>query len=63
MKILIWNIRGLNKPLKQREIKKMVSRLNISIVCLVETRVKQDHVLKIRDDMLPGWEIFHNYNC
>jgi hypothetical protein len=37
MNILFWNVRELNMPLKQKEVRKMV---RISILCLVETRVK-----------------------
>jgi 16S rRNA U516 pseudouridylate synthase RsuA-like enzyme len=28
-------------PLKHKEIRKMVNRLGVSVLCLVETRVKQ----------------------
>jgi hypothetical protein len=49
-------------PLKQKEIKKMVSRLKISILCLVETRVKKENFSRIVADMLPGWEVVNNYS-
>jgi exonuclease III len=62
MKVLIWNIRCNNKPLKQKEVRKMVARLKISIICLVETRVQKENIIKIRDNMLAGWEILHNCN-
>jgi hypothetical protein len=39
MKLLSWSIRGLNMPLKQKEIRRMVYSHRISILCLVETRV------------------------
>jgi hypothetical protein len=63
MKVLIWKIRGLNKPFKHREVKKMVNRLKISILCLVETKVKQENVLKVKDAVIPRWEILHNYSA
>lgn len=34
MKILSWNIRGLNMPLKQKVIKKLLIQHRISIVCV-----------------------------
>lgn len=49
-------------PLKQKEIKKMVSRLKISILCLVETGVKKENFSRIVADMLPGWEVVNNYS-
>jgi exonuclease III len=60
--VLIWNISGVNKSLKQKEVKKMVARLKVSIIFLVETRVQKLNIIKIRDNMLPGWEILHNCN-
>ena len=40
MNILVWNVRGLNHPLKQKEVASRIRKLNISLVCLLETRVK-----------------------
>jgi exonuclease III len=54
MNLLFWNVRGLNMPLKQNEVRKMVKRLRISILCLVETRVRQENFLRIISSMLPG---------
>jgi len=62
MKLLSWNIRGLNMPLKQKEIRRMVFSHRISILCLLETRVKQDNFPKVAGSMLPGWEIINNYS-
>jgi exonuclease III len=33
MKILSWNIRGLNMPLKQKEIRKLIFQHKIYSVC------------------------------
>jgi exonuclease III len=62
MKILVWNVRGLNNPFKQREIRKMLRRLKISLFCLVETRVKFDKADAIKEFLVPGWDWFHNYS-
>jgi exonuclease III len=58
MKILSWNVRGLNMPLKQKEVR----RLNLSIVCLVETLVKIENFPQIVASMLSGWEVVNNYS-
>jgi exonuclease III len=63
MNILFRNVRGLNMPLKQKEVRKMVRKLRISILCLVETRVKQENFSKIVVSMLPGWEVINNYSA
>jgi exonuclease III len=62
MKLLSWNVRGLNMPLKQKEVRKVVRRLNLSIVCLVETRIKVDNFSQIVASMLPSWEVINNYS-
>jgi hypothetical protein len=62
MKLLSWNVRGLNMPLKQKEVRKVVRRLNLSIVCLVETRVKVDNFPRIVASMLPGWKVINDYS-
>jgi exonuclease III len=61
MRFLIWNIRCLNKPLKQHEVKKCIRRYNVSIICLVETRVKVDKGDTIKDFICPSWPMIHNY--
>lgn len=62
MRILVWNIGGFNKPLKQKELVKCVRRLNVSIICLVETRVREENVRKFKYGMFPNWKIIHNYS-
>lgn len=62
MRILIWNIRGFNIPFKQQEVRKEVKRLNVNIICLVETRVKKDKAQNIKNAVLPGWNLIHNYD-
>lgn len=62
MIVLVWNIRGLNSPLKQREVKSLVKRLKISIFCLVETRVKEGNAEVIQKCIAPSWGFIHNYS-
>jgi hypothetical protein len=61
MRLLIWNIRGLNQPLKQQEVKKCIRRFHVSIFCLVETRVKVNNVVRIKDVICPSWQLLNNY--
>ena len=41
MNIGVWNVRGLNDPLKQKDIVGRLRRLQCNLVCLIETRVKE----------------------
>ena len=47
MKLLTWNVKGCNHPLKQKEVVSMIKRLNVDLVCLLETRVKVDKMQEI----------------
>lgn len=40
MKWLIWNVRGLNKPLKQKEMDNYLRKNKVSLAELLETKVK-----------------------
>ncbi|XP_050220840.1 uncharacterized protein LOC126671160 [Mercurialis annua] len=64
--LAVWNIRGLNNPLKQSEIASLIRRNKLSVVGIVETRVSHaqfDNVWKKFGNKLPNWGILHNYCC
>jgi exonuclease III len=63
MKLLVWNIRGLTDLLKQREIKRMVTSLKCSIICVIETRVKEEKSVMIQDHIVAGQGFINNYKC
>lgn len=48
MSILAWNIRGLNDPNKVKEIKHYLDSQHVSIVGLLETRVKEKNTKRIQ---------------
>ena len=61
VKFTSWNIRGLNDPLKQREVRSFVKSQALEFICLVETRVRASNRDRIFSSLLPGWRLFHNY--
>jgi exonuclease III len=56
MNFLIWNVRGLNHPSKQKEVKSMIKVHNIGLICLIETRVKFHKADEIRTCIVPDWD-------
>ena len=56
-----WNIRGLNDPLKQKEVRSFVESHAFDFVCVLKTRVRASNKDKIFNSLLPGWKLFHNY--
>ena len=62
MNLLVWNVRGFNDPLKQKGIVDRIKSLNAQIVCLLETRVKENKSQSIIDRHFQGWSWTHNYS-
>ena len=46
-KMLVWNVRGFNDPLKQKEVIGRTRKLKTNFVYLLETRVKQHKIQNI----------------
>ena len=57
-----WNMRGLNDPLKQREVRSFVNKNNLSIIGLVEHKIKEINFCRITCSMFPFWSFVHNYS-
>ena len=60
--ILSWNIRGLNWPNKQEDMKLFLHKNNIDSVGLPETKVKLHKVDTIAANIFPGWRWHHNFH-
>lgn len=56
-----WNVRGLNKVGKLREISSRLLELQLEIMILLETRVKQNKAEKIRDKLRLHGNYMDNY--
>lgn len=61
MSSFYWNIRGFNKVSKQEVVKDWVQKRGFQFGCLIETRVKENKVLKIVERVFPEWSIIANY--
>lgn len=58
---LVWNVRGINKWHKQKELKLILKSRKIKFVGLVETRVKKHNQSKVCNNILPRWGMITNY--
>ena len=54
VKFASWNIRGLNDPLKQREVRSFVKFHALDFICLLETRVRAPNRDRIFSSLFPG---------
>lgn len=60
--IFAWNMRGFNKPRKQKAVRNWVRTAKLSLGCLVETRVQEVNFQRIFTATFPGWQCLHNYS-
>ncbi|KAK9697361.1 hypothetical protein RND81_08G032700 [Saponaria officinalis] len=57
-----WNIRGLNKPVKQVEVVRFLRNNCLDILCLLETRVKKNKAEHILRKHFKAYNSFCNYS-
>ena len=56
MTILIWNVRGLNRPSMQVELRHKLLSVKASLVALLETKIKPTSFHYVKTSILPnGW--------
>ena len=59
MKIAVWNVRELNSPSRHTDVTSLVHEHNLSLIGLVETKVRDGNHIPIRKELLPRglWSI------
>ncbi|KAK1406264.1 hypothetical protein QVD17_41555 [Tagetes erecta] len=57
-----WNIRGLNRPLKQNEVKRVIQENNIQICAVLESHVSVDRLASICKRVFRDWDWSSNGN-
>lgn len=62
VKVGAWNIRGLNSPLKSKEVSLFISQNKLDLICILETRVKERSFDRFKSKLFANWEMIHNYS-
>ncbi|XP_074299622.1 uncharacterized protein LOC141630762 [Silene latifolia] len=62
MKIASWNVRGLNCPLKQTDVRDFLIQNHLDVVALLETRVKIGNASRILSTSFKHWDSICNYD-
>ena len=60
MIISSWNIRGINCPLKQKEIFQFISTNDIDIIGIIKTKVRMPNQDRIQKHFMPHWKFVTN---
>lgn len=59
--ILVWNVRGLNRPQKQKEVRDFLLQQKAGLVCLLETKLKPVNVPSMYTLMFQNWCVHTNF--
>src|SRR2546430_5353129 len=62
MSMLFWNVRGINKSPRLRDYLSLTATHKPSVVCIVETKVKEAHSSRISDYIPSDWNFLNNYS-
>lgn len=57
-----WNVRGLYGLAKQREVREMIKRYNLSLFGFLETKVRNVNKEVVKRCINSNWSFLHNYN-
>lgn len=60
--ILSWNVRGLNRVAKNKEVSSRLFNLNPKVAILLETRVRQNNFDKCKKRLEKKWQVIENYS-
>ncbi|KAJ9561523.1 LOW QUALITY PROTEIN: hypothetical protein OSB04_006683 [Centaurea solstitialis] len=61
VKLLTWNIRGLNTSLKQLEVRDLIKDRGINICALLETHVRSDALMNVMSKVFGRWPWVSNH--
>ena len=56
------NLRGLNDTLKQKEAKKFITNNKLSLVGLLEHKIKESNAKRVLNFVCPQWHFVHNFD-
>ncbi|XP_075087874.1 uncharacterized protein LOC142169847 [Nicotiana tabacum] len=59
-KLGLWNVRGLNRPQKQRDVLLFMHNFQVGMFGLLETRIKRTKILKAFLNLCREWSFFTN---
>lgn len=58
---MTWNVRGLNDPIKGREVRKWILNKQVQIAGILETKIRRGNTQAVVTPWLPvGWDYLAN---
>lgn len=60
--MISWNVKGINNSGKCHEVISHLKQMNPDIVIMLETRVKPQNAIKVRNKFGQKWKVIDNYS-
>ncbi|XP_075108980.1 uncharacterized protein LOC142180803 [Nicotiana tabacum] len=60
MKVITWNVRGVNKVYKQKELMEFIKVNKVNVIAIIEHRVKECKDRQVINKIVPNWEGISN---
>ncbi|XP_019236893.1 PREDICTED: uncharacterized protein LOC109217117 [Nicotiana attenuata] len=61
MRLIAWNVRGVNEVYKQKEVKKFIVNNEVALIAILENRVKEDNASRVTQKYATNWKWCANY--
>lgn len=61
MIVASWNIRGMNDPSKTLELQNMILKYKVHVLCLIDTRVRENNINEVIQRACSRWQWVTNY--
>lgn len=55
-----WNIRGLNRSLKQKEVRQVMKEYNLNLCAILESHVEVNEIMKVYKTVFRRWDWMSN---
>jgi len=62
-RIICWNVRSINCPNKQEDIKIFLQQQKACMVGFLETKIKAQNIPHVMGKLCPNWNWIHNANA
>ena len=59
-RIVCWNVRGMNSPQKQEDIRLFLHKHSPGMVCFIETKVLEENMAQVVGRVCNNWQWAHN---
>jgi len=62
-RIVCWNVRGMNSPQKQEDIRLFLHKQSTGMVGFIETKVQEKNISQVAEKVCSNWNWVHNADC